>query len=1058
MPPRKLTPVLDRFRLPMLVVRASLFLTFVPAVSATVFTNLQQMTQALATNPVAIGKVDLAVTLCAASRPHLGVLIVQDESGTELLQVGDFQHEFQPGERLRISRDSGLLRRREMGIQISAVPVVRNDGLHSWTQVAGTTALPAGKVPLRLEWFNYWRTSGLDVRWGRANKSTHLIAASNLWHAVVTEAGVTNFLPGLRAESYEGAWEFLPDFNQLHPTKSSVVKNFDLSVRSREELVGICYSGYLDVPQAGRYEFSTGSDDGSQLFLGELAVAIVRLGRTNLPPPTPAKIYAAEFRTLEERRWVALEGRVSFISRIGAGVKFDLNIDRHISAVHVADASGLDLSSLLNSRVRITGIGHAVMTTGQSLVLGKLFAAKATDIVALEPALANLQTGRPISSVAQVQSLPIEEARKALPVRIRGTVTGAINATGEHWMTFQDDTRGIFVELAGLSNAAPVVGELWEVEGHSAAGDFAPIVVAKRINCLGTGALPAPVRPTWAELLNGSQDVQWAELTGLVTGVNSNSVTLHLPEGRLALELQGYSESDLRPLLKAVVRIRGVLYAVWDATTREVRVGRVMMRNSTISVDVPAPTDPFDAVLRTPRELLLFDAHASAFRPVKVRGQIVYADASRLVLEAESTGLRLLPMGESQVKPGDLVDAVGYPDIGGGELTLREVLLKKTGVASLPPPKSMEESGPPPANWNSARVRVEGKLLGWHLEKAEYVLELQSGTRLYLARIAAGDAGTLSLRPGSRLALVGVYVARSHGLRSNSDNESFELLMNSLADLTILSRPPWWTLPRLFALLGLLLLILVITVIWNTQLRRQVEQRTTQLHHEVRERERMERQAALETERSRIARDLHDDLGSSLTEISVLASTGQLPHSDLTRQATLFQSIGTRARSLIAALDVIVWAVDPEDNSLQSLADYLTGYTNDFFSHTQIGCRFKIPVSFPPITLEGRVRHDLLMAVKESLNNIVRHAEATELEFRLAVGNAGLEIDIADNGKGIENGAHSGGHGLKNLSARLKKLGGQCTVEPRSHRGTIVKIRLPLAAASGPITSPNTGP
>jgi signal transduction histidine kinase len=372
----------------------------------------------------------------------------------------------------------------------------------------------------------------------------------------------------------------------------------------------------------------------------------------------------------------------------------------------------------------------------------------------------------------------------------------------------------------------------------------------------------------------------------------------------------------------------------------------------------------------------------------------------------------------------------------------------------LPPAKKLADSSSSQLNLNSTRVQADGKLLGWHIEESGPVLEMQSGTRLYLARIASGKSSTLSLRPGSRLALEGVYVGRRHAQGPDSDNESFELLMNSPDDVTVLSQPSWWTLPRMLALLALLLVFLVVIVIWNTQLRRQVEQRTAQLQHEIRERERMERQAALETERSRIARDLHDDLGSSLTEISVLASTGQLPQSGPTSQSTLFQSIGTRARSLIAALDVIVWAVDPEDNSLQSLADYLTGYTNDFFSHTQIACRFKVPVSFPPITLEGRVRHDLLMAVKESLNNVVRHAEATELEFRLAVVNDSLEIDIADNGKGIENGADSGGHGLKNLSARLKKLGGQCTVEPRPPQGTIVKIRLPLAISDGAISTP----
>jgi signal transduction histidine kinase len=345
---------------------------------------------------------------------------------------------------------------------------------------------------------------------------------------------------------------------------------------------------------------------------------------------------------------------------------------------------------------------------------------------------------------------------------------------------------------------------------------------------------------------------------------------------------------------------------------------------------------------------------------------------------------------------------------------------------------------------NSTRVRVDGRLLGWHAEETGHVLEMQAGNRLYLARISSRESAPLSFRSGSRLSLEGVYVGRRLGQSQEAANESFELLLNSLADITVLSRPTWWTLPRLLAVVGLLLVILTFTIVWNTQLRRLVEQRTHQLQREIRERERAERQHALETERSRIARDLHDDLGSSLTEISVLASTGQLPQTAAAGHTSLFQSIGNRARGLISALDVIVWAVDPEDNSLQSLADYLTGYANDFFMHTNIACRFKVPISFPPITLEGRVRHDVLMAVKETLNNIVRHADATEIEFRMAVSDDELEIDIADNGKGIEKEAFGSGHGLKNLPARLKKLNGSCLVEARLSGGTIVKIRLPL--------------
>lgn len=1020
--------------------------------SAEPITNLHQLTQALRFVTRTNQDVDLEATVCAASRPELGVLIVKDESGVELLHLGEFPQDIVAGTRIRIRHNACLLRRRESGIAISAQPVALNDGLHPRSAQTGEVFLRAGKVPVRVEWFNFWRFLALDVMWAVSGGTPQIIPPSNLWHAVISDSGETNYLPGVRAESYEGSWEALPDFNLLQPAKTGVVSNFTTDFRSRDEQVGIRFSGYLEVPRDGRYRFQLWSDDGSALFLGNPDVAVVPLARTEVPTAKRAALLGETFSSLDERRWLTVEGRVGFALQIGKGVKFDLGVGRHFISVTVADTNGLDLSALQDARVRLTGLGRGVITADETPVLGKLFCASAQDLVIVERAFGPGEPILPITSVAQVQNLPIERAREALPVRIRGTVTGAINTSQERWMSFQDDTRGIFVQLTNVTNAAPALGEMWEMEGRSGAGNFAPIVIADKLTRLGEGLLPAPVTPTWAELLNGSRDVQWAELQGLVTAIHSNTLSLHLPEGRLDVELQSGFEAALKPFLNSVVRIRGVLYAVWDAASREVRVGRVMMRSHTISVAVPAPTDPFDAVEKTPRELLLFDAQASAFRPVKVRGQIVYADPTVLFLQADGTGLRLLPMNRSDLRPGDLTEAVGYPDIARAELVLREAQLRKTGEAALPAPRKLEESSLTQANLNSTRVRVEGRLLGWHAEQGSPVLEMQAGTRLFLARISPGDdTSPLSLRPGSRLALDGVYVGRRHIQNSSEDNDSFELMMNSAADITVLSQPSWWTLPRLFALVGVLLVILIFTVIWNGQLRRLVEQRTHQLQHEIREREKVERQRALEAERARIARDLHDDLGSSLTEISVLASTGQLPQASATPPLDLFRSISTKARSLISALDVIVWAVDPEDNSLQSLADYLSGYTDEFFSHTNIACRFKVPVSFPTITLEGRVRHDLLLAVKEALNNVVRHADATEVEFAMAIAGGALEIDIADNGKGLEAATQSSGHGLKNLSARLQNLGGECRLERRADGGTLVRIRLPLAA-SGELT------
>jgi signal transduction histidine kinase len=587
---------------------------------------------------------------------------------------------------------------------------------------------------------------------------------------------------------------------------------------------------------------------------------------------------------------------------------------------------------------------------------------------------------------------------------------------------------------------------------------------------LGEGHIPEPTHPSWKELASGSVDVQWVEFQGLVSGVQSNRLTLLLPEGSLEVQMENHFESELKQYQQAVVRIRGTLFATWEADTREVQFGSLLMRNASVSVDAPPPADPFDAPSKSARDLLRFDVQATALRRVKVLAQVLYVDGHEVFATDESSGLRVLTADDATLQPGDCFEAVGYPEISGPSPLLREALLRKTGRAGLPKPQALAGPDLMREGLDSALVSVRGRLIGMYSEKSSPVLEMQSNGHLFRARLKAGAHGQPSLRLNSRLQLTGVYAQTGRHPRPGNQVASFELLLNSASDVLVLSRPSWWTLERLAATIGFLLVVLLLATAWITQLRRRVEQRTRQLQHEIRERERAEHQRAIEAERSRIARDLHDDLGSGLTEIGVLASVGlrrekaaAAAQADFRRDKaamvaqagqrgptdsdfpTLCRAIAAKARGLITALDVIVWAVDPQDNSLQSLADYLTSFVGDFLSHSGLPCRFKVPVTFPPIILSGEVRRDLLMAVKESLNNIVRHAQATEVEFRLAAVDSVLEIVIADNGKGFDPAVAWDGHGLKNLPARLAKLGGNCHVESLRGQGTTVTLRFPLA-------------
>jgi signal transduction histidine kinase len=996
-----------------------------------------------------IADVRLDVLVCSASRPEIGVVAVMDKTGSELLELGPRGVPIVAGDVIHVEGRRRLLRRREIGVEITRAPDLDNDGAHALVGVTAKVSLTAGLHAFQLDYFNLFGGYRLELTCGLPNGSVRpagdfLVRPSG---GVVLES---NMVAGLNATYYEGGWANVPDFALLRPLKTVTTTNLNPTPGPQQDQFGIRFKGFFSAPADGVYAFNLASDDGSLLFLDAPEVPLTRTSREAVPPPVASSLNAA-MTDSEAAKWMSVEGRVDFVSRSGQGLRFELRSQPDSVWVMVADGGDLDPARLLNSRIRVAGIGRAVITPNGDRVLGEFSVATSDNIKILEDSVGAIASSGSIPSlvaIGKIQSLSKEEAARHLPVRIQGVVTSlAPSIFG--FMSVQDETRGIFVRLSSSVNSVAAVGQLCEVVGYTDAGSFAPIVVAEDVIVLGKGQMPSPARPAWRELINGSMDLQWVELQGLVTDVQSNSLALLLPEGDIQIDFEPYSESQLKAFEKAVVRIRGVLFATWN-TNRTVQVGHLSMRNVNITVDVPAPHDPFDVPLKTWSELYQFDSRATPFQRVKVRGTAIYADSRGVFIMDKGRGIRVSPVESTNVQFGEEIEVVGYPDIGGPAPLLREAILRMTGRTSDPTPLIMDGSELMQRRLDSTLVRISGTLMGIHSEPDSCVLEMNARRQLFLARMP-GTKESVSLRVGSQLALTGVYVAKATTWSEGNKPSGFELLLSSPTQLRLLSQPSWWTPRRLLVMVGLLLVVLALAAVWISQLHRIVEQRTRQLQQEISEHETAERERALETERSRIARDLHDDLGSSLTEISVLASKGQRLGT-LGELTPLFRAIAAKARGLVTALDIIVWAVDPEDNSLESVADYLSDFAGEYLSHSGIACRFDIPVALPPIVLDGRLRHGLLLAVKETLNNIERHAQATEAEFRMAFAEDQLQITISDNGKGFDTRKKHGGNGLKNLPHRLSKLGGRYSVESSIGKGTIVTIglRLPPRAPTKP--------
>ena len=208
----------------------------------------------------------------------------------------------------------------------------------------------------------------------------------------------------------------------------------------------------------------------------------------------------------------------------------------------------------------------------------------------------------------------------------------------------------------------------------------------------------------------------------------------------------------------------------------------------------------------------------------------------------------------------------------------------------------------------------------------------------------------------------------------------------------------------------------------------------------------MEKQAAVERERGRIARDIHDDLGNRLTEIQLLTSLARRKLSS-EKVSDQVQKISATARQATDALDEIVWAINPRNDNLSDFISYVEEFARDFLRAADIQCRVDLTPHPPAEPISAEVRHNLFLAIKESLNNVVNHANATEVFLRILIMDESISVIIEDNGRGMNGAAKGGGgDGLGNMRQRISEIGGQFQVKTSASAGTSISFTGPWLA------------
>jgi signal transduction histidine kinase/ligand-binding sensor domain-containing protein len=207
---------------------------------------------------------------------------------------------------------------------------------------------------------------------------------------------------------------------------------------------------------------------------------------------------------------------------------------------------------------------------------------------------------------------------------------------------------------------------------------------------------------------------------------------------------------------------------------------------------------------------------------------------------------------------------------------------------------------------------------------------------------------------------------------------------------------------------------------------------------------RLEQEHAIERERARIARDMHDEVGANLTHIATTTRLASLDSPSAVGEH--LREIETAARHTVESLDEIVWAVNPRNDTVAKTVEYICKFAAAFLTKTGVQPEVSAPAIIPELRLPAEARHHLFLAVKEAINNIVKHSRARSAKIHVEVGANRLLVIVQDDGKGFEAGtAETFSNGLINMRERMSAVGGRCIIESRPRvPGSQITFELPL--------------
>ena len=635
-------------------------------------------------------------------------------------------------------------------------------------------------------------------------------------------------------------------------------------------------------------------------------------------------------------------------------------------------------------------------------------------------------------------------------IMLRGVVTFVGRAFDRECLFLQDASGATLVRASPSFFRTDQVepGQMIEGRGGVLFSPGDPPFRLSMVTTLGWGAFPRPM-PYPVRSDARLADSHWVEAEGIVHSATNHVMNVMGQDGLMQVWVGDLDSTQLARYVDCRVILRGA-FSLQVAPEPALLVPSPRF----IEVKESAPSDPFVIPTFAISTIGAPDVNASLLHRVKVAGAVTYRDDDMLIVQDQTGGTRVLEGGPADVRVGDRVEVVGFPNQEGDAVTMSESVVRKIGEAHSPEPIEMMMEGVLDGRLNCWLVRLEGILLDQKTRQGRQLLELQNGQRVFEAVLAEGAGQLKPLPVGSRVQVTGVSQLQVAGPsqdaatgREHSLVATMDVLMRRPGDLVLLERPPWWNWRHTATVGAVLVAILIAAVGWIRSLRLRVAQRTNELQAAMGRLQKETELSATLAERERLAAEIHDTLEQGLSGIMM-----QLDGADtrLTNDTSGARENLEMARRMVrfsrAEVRQSLWNLESQflkdgdlGAAIKEIARQMSADSSTAVAVEVSDTRFALP----PV-----VEHHLLRCTQEAISNALKHSGAKNIRVKLGYSADKMVLEIADDGRGFDAdqiltgpGTHLG---LRNLRSRTRKMKGQLDIHSEPDQGTTVRLTVPV--------------